>query len=93
MDSHIILRIPLIPGVNDSEEDLVKFAALIDTFGEGVEAVELLKYNYLAESKYQQLGYEFQGFADEAQSDERMHLFCSLLKQSLNRERKVFFIG
>lgn len=48
----VTIRIPMIPSVNDSEADLHQFGRLISTFGNGINAVELLRYNHLAESKY-----------------------------------------
>lgn len=52
-ESNIIIRVPLIPGLTDSEEDIGKIAAFIDTELEGkIERVELLPYNKLAATKY-----------------------------------------
>ena len=79
--SNIILRIPVIPGVNDSEEDLESFGQIIRSFGPGVKEVELLKYNPLARSKYDFLGDNYTSFSDAPQTDGRMEQLRSLLQE------------
>ncbi len=91
MRENIILRIPLIPGVNDSEADMEAFGALISTFGDGVKGVELLKYNYLAETKYDIAGMEYHDFGREAQSDERMATLAATLEQALGGRFGVYW--
>lgn len=58
----IILRCPLIPGVNDEEKDLLHIVNLANTL-KTVQAIELEPYHSLGESKYLQLGKKgfFQG--------------------------------
>lgn len=48
-------RIPLIPGVNDTAENLTATAELLQHM-RGLERVELLRYNRAAGAKYAQLG-------------------------------------
>lgn len=50
------IRIPLIPDVNDDEQNLIDTARFIKSLGSCVKKVELLKYNNLAPSKYRALG-------------------------------------
>lgn len=50
-----VVRIPVIPGVNDSEENYLQTARLLSKAGDNV-FVELLPYNTLAPAKYEQLG-------------------------------------
>jgi len=76
---NIIIRIPLIPGVNDTECDMRKFSEIIKNFGKGIKDVELLKYNYLASSKYTQCGMEYHDFGEETQSDE----YVEMLKKNI----------
>lgn len=78
---NVIVRIPLIPGVNDSMDDIAGFGQIIKTFGEGIKAVELLKYNNLAESKYDIAGMEYTKFADNSQTDEDMKSMCEALEK------------
>ncbi len=82
--SNIILRIPVIPGVNDSDDDIYAFAEIIKTFGKGIKEIELLKYNNLAESKYKIAGKEYTKFADSSQTDGEMKKICSILNEKCN---------
>ena len=77
---NIVIRIPLIPGVNDSVEDMEKFSEIIRSFGSGIKGVELLRYNYLAESKYASLGMRYESFGKEAQSEEQITKLYKKLK-------------
>ena len=54
----IIVRVPVIPGYNDSPEN---YAAMSDFLGglEGIEALELLPYHNLGSPKYTALGREY----------------------------------
>ena len=70
---NVIVRIPLIPGVNDDEENLSASAEFIADCGSGIQAVELLRYNELAASKYAAAGYDEAQFAGwKPQSDAAM---------------------
>lgn len=77
---NIIIRIPVIPGVNDSSEDLDGFSDILRTLGPGIKQVELLKYNNLASSKYDAVGRPCIRFSDTPQSDEGMKQLCSDLE-------------
>ena len=57
-----ILRIPVIPGFNDTPEDAGAFARLL--FSMGIDRVQLLPFHQLGEKKYDLLGkpYAFSGF-------------------------------
>lgn len=79
--NNIILRIPVIPGVNDSDDDMDAFAEIIKAFGKGIKGIELLRYNNLAEAKYKIAGKEYTKFADGAQGDEEMKRLCSSLEE------------
>ena len=57
-DIEIIVRIPVIPGNNDDEDNLKKIVSLVKTMGK-VKLIELLPYNRLAESKYIRLGLNY----------------------------------
>jgi len=83
--SNIILRIPVIPGVNDSDDDIDAFAQIIKTFGKGIKEIELLKYNNLAESKYDIAGKEYTGFAEKTQTNEEMQKRCSAFKEKCSK--------
>ena len=68
----VIVRIPLIPGVNDSPDDMRDFGTVLNGLGKKVSCVELLRYNDLASSKYEQLGLEYFSFGKETRSKETL---------------------
>lgn len=88
---NITVRIPVIPGVNDGDEEMNGFGRIISGFGEGVKQVELLRYNHLAEGKYIAGGWEYTHFADEPQNDERMETLRSRLSWALDDKMPVSF--
>lgn len=49
------VRVPLIPGFNDSEQDIRAIAAFVGTLPNRIE-MDLLAYNPLGEGKYEHLG-------------------------------------
>ena len=51
----IIVRTPVIPGYNDSDENIMGIAEMLRSIGR-VESYELLAYHKLGESKYHALG-------------------------------------
>jgi pyruvate formate lyase activating enzyme len=57
-----IVRTPIIPGVNDSAEEIAKIAKIIKGF-KNIVSFDLVMYNPLGESKYEALGmeHEFKG--------------------------------
>lgn len=52
-----VVRVPLIPGVTDTEDNLTKIARILES--NGVRRVELLPYNKLAGAKYPLVGKEY----------------------------------
>ena len=54
---NIVIRIPVIPGINDSEENVAQTASYISALG--IKCLELLPYHNLGECKYGQLGREY----------------------------------
>ena len=56
--SKIVIRIPIIPGYNDSEENIKATAEFLREFGDDKVTVELLPYHPLGISKYIQYGVE-----------------------------------
>ena len=77
----VVLRIPIIPHVNDSDEDITQFGEVIAEFGKAIQSVELLKYNYLAQSKYDLIGEKYTAFAQKAQTDEQMSRYADMLSE------------
>ena len=59
------IRIPVIPGVNDTEENFRETARLL-TDAENLETVELLPYHQTAGAKYETVGMEYSPSFDTA---------------------------
>jgi len=75
----VIIRAPLIPGMNDSDEDVEALAAFLSEI-RCVERVDLMAYHDYGKVKYEQLGKDC-----ERQSDERLQQFLDVFKShSLN---------
>ena len=53
----IIIRVPVIVGVNDSKEEMLALKSFLDSHG-GAHAVELLPYHAMGEHKYAAIGRE-----------------------------------
>ena len=85
----IIVRIPMIPCVNDDMQNLAEtceFASKLD----GVRGVMLLRYNPMAESKYLRAKCEYTSFGTETQSIQQMKAFCDELNGKLSKSGFVF---
>ena len=82
LHNNIRVRIPLIPGVNDADDTLCRAAALLGKIGGGLRAVEPLKYNPLASSKYASLGREARLFG-QPQTDETLEHKRAVLRAAL----------
>ena len=87
--SDIHLRIPLIPGANDDDENLIDTAGLIGSFGSGIKKVELLKYNDMGMNKYVALGKAGVRFSDRPQEDEEMQRKCALMNEHVQEGIRV----
>ncbi len=91
MHSNIVIRIPLIPDVNTSAEDLDGFAAVLNSLGAGIQGIELLRYNHLAASKYDQVGKEYISFGDSAQTDTEMKKISDYLQGRLKPSLNLYY--
>lgn len=56
--AHILIRIPLIPGINDDEDNLRQSGSFLSTLPR-ILGVELISYHHLATAKYEALGLSF----------------------------------
>lgn len=63
-DVPFIIRVPLIPGVNDGDENLTATAELL-LAADNLIKVELLPYNKMAKTKYRSIGREYNPPFDE----------------------------
>ncbi len=70
-----IIRVPLIPGVNDSSENLGRLAGMLSD-AENLIRVELLPYHQTAGAKYEMAGMVYKpGFDTEMPVQKHMELF------------------
>lgn len=76
----IIIRMPLIPGYNDSKEDVLLLKEYVTTkLGLESSCIELLKYNNLGETKHANMGKDTIPRYNP-QSEEYFQMLCDLLK-------------
>lgn len=78
--ANIEIRIPLVPGCNDSERDLEASGRFLSSLN-NVQCVKLLPYHSLARSKYAALGMVDTMPRVESPSDAALHHAAEILKQ------------
>jgi pyruvate formate lyase activating enzyme len=88
---NVLIRIPLIPGVNDDIELLHASVSRVLSLGGSIKGVELLKYNNLAVAKYNGLEKNHIVFADKPQTNDEMTAVCDELNNRIKRANYVFF--
>jgi len=60
MKMPLVLRLPIVPGINDSEENIVKTAEfIVNELNNEILQVQLLPYRQLGVEKYETLGIEY----------------------------------
>ncbi len=90
LHKNILVRIPVIPGVNDGGA-LERAVRIVAETGGGITGIELLKYNNLYRQKYRNLGLEPPYFSGETQSGEAMKALCAALGGAIGKEGFVTF--
>ena len=78
---NITVRIPVIPGINDSGENISRTAALAAKLG--ISGLELLPYHNLGEVKYGQLGREYQLSDIKTPDEERMAEIAEIAREAI----------
>jgi len=68
----MILRIPVIPGCNDSDDNILDTAIFIRELGENIQRVELLPYHKFGTQTYSRIGRQYELADVESPSDEHM---------------------
>ena len=69
------IRIPLIKGVNDDKENILRSAEFIAALSGAKKKVNILPYHNIASKKYEKLGVEYaQGTMDEPDQDHQKHI-------------------
>lgn len=91
LNDNILIRTPVIPGVNDDMENLLNTARFAYALRPAVRGYCLLKYNNLGESKYHRLGMDGRIFSNSLSNDREMERLCERLNQDLNSEDFVSF--
>ena len=84
----IILRCPLIPGVNDDEDHLGAIARIADRL-ENVQEINLEPYNPLAAEKYEYLGLELPLALDSFPADGTVKLWRKTISSATNKPVKI----
>jgi len=77
----ILIRMPIIPGLNDSKDNIHATAKFISSLGSSISGVELLPYHKLGISKYERLGVEYQIAEVKIPDNEHMNAIRDLLQQ------------
>ena len=74
------IRVPVIPNVNDSEENMRETAEFAESLGENIEGVDLLPYHPYAGAKYRLFGLDYPFPMGEGYNEDRvlelMHIFA-----------------
>jgi pyruvate formate lyase activating enzyme len=65
-----VIRIPLIPGFNDDEENISETCRFVKEIG--LEQIDLLPFNILPTSKYSEMGKNWEFTGVESQSGEKL---------------------
>ncbi len=76
----VIVRLPIIPGVNDDAENLAAAGSFIAGLGQ-VQRVDLLPYHRIAETKYQNLGKEYLLRGLKSPEPKAMEMIASQLRE------------
>lgn len=76
---HIVIRVPIIPGINDSDENLSAFANFLKTIN--FQRIDLLPYHRYGEKKYEMLGKLYLLKSLETPAKKEMSLYQEKLKK------------
>lgn len=74
------IRIPVIPGYTDSDENMMGLGSILKDL-QSIERIELLPYHKLAEDKYRRLGKAYALEGTEPPSAEKMAELAEILKK------------
>ncbi len=69
----IVLRCPLVPGVNDEDAHLIRIASLANELGASVQQIDLEPYHPMGEGKNQELGRSDIFRSEFASADSKKH--------------------
>lgn len=77
----IIPRIPLIPGVNDTDEEFTKMLGYIKTL-KGVDEIHILPFHQLGSSKYDLIGMDYELRDMTEKNEQNVHKCEEMAKQA-----------
>jgi pyruvate formate lyase activating enzyme len=75
----IVVRIPLVPGINDNEKNIVESGKFLSSLPR-LEGVELIGYHDIAQAKYEALGREYGLNGTKPPTEAEMHKAAELLQ-------------
>lgn len=82
---HLIVRIPVVPGVNNSKENITQTAEFVKKHIPSAAEIEILKYHSLALGKYEALGEEYLlANAIQPSEEEMLEIKNSIAELGLN---------
>jgi len=81
-DVRVIVKIPVVPGINDTKEAIIKIVELVSEF-DNLEKVELLPFHKLGRPKYKALGLEYRAEKIPAPAHQKI---CSLKEYTEGKE-------
>ena len=76
----IIIRIPLVPGCNDSEENIKNTASFASNLGKNFQRIELLPYHKFGTQTYSHLGREYKLIDTEPPNDDLMNTLKEIVE-------------
>jgi len=71
-DIEVVVRVPIIPGLNDSKDNISNTIKFVASLRGNIKRVELLPYHKFGESKYERLGRKYPLKGLKIPSDEHM---------------------
>ncbi len=80
---HVIVRVPVIPGVNDEPDDIHEIGAFVAALG-NIREIQLLPYHQTGIEKYHRLGVEYTMTGTASPTVERMNEIVSELKSHIS---------
>ena len=80
LGKHIIIRVPIVPTITDTKENLNQISNLVKNLN-NVQRLDLLPYNKLGEEKYRRLNREYRIKNIEPPSEKKME------------EIRIFFVS
>lgn len=78
-DTELIVRTPVIPGFNDTEDDIHAICSFVNQNGSGITGMELLPYHKLGRGKYKSLGRDYELEKLQPPEEEKMEKLNGIL--------------